>query len=144
MLKHQKLEHSFVQNLPDVLKPGVLYVSMEFATAAHLCCCGCGEEVVTPFSPAQWRLTFDGETVSLDPSVGNWLQRCRSHYVIRGSRVIEVGQWSDEEIAAGFANDRAARAAMFDKDGASSTKSGVPKLPVQKRSIWARIKAWFK
>jgi hypothetical protein len=144
MLKHQKIEHSFVQNLPDVLKPGVLYISMEFATAAHLCFCGCGEEVVTPFSPAQWRVTFDGETISLDPSVGNWLQSCRSHYVIRGGRVIEAGQWSDEEIEAGFANDRAARAAMFGKDGASSTKSGVPKLPVQKRSIWAWIKAWFK
>ncbi|MDH2348718.1 DUF6527 family protein [Bradyrhizobium sp. SSUT77] len=23
----------------------------------HLCCCGCGREVVTPLAPAQWRLT---------------------------------------------------------------------------------------
>ena len=36
------------------------------------CCCGCGEEVVTPFSPAQWQMSFDGEAVSLHPSIGNW------------------------------------------------------------------------
>jgi hypothetical protein len=43
---------------------------------------------VTPFTPTDWRMTFDGESVSLDPSVGNWNQKCRSHYVIRRNRVL--------------------------------------------------------
>ncbi|MDH2356437.1 DUF6527 family protein [Bradyrhizobium sp. SSUT112] len=28
----------------------------------HLCCCGCGREVVTPLTPAQWRLTSTTRT----------------------------------------------------------------------------------
>lgn len=144
MLKHLHLDHQFVRRLPDELSPGLLYISMEYATASHLCCCGCGEEVVTPFTPAQWKITFDGETVSLDPSVGNWLQRCRSHYVIRNGKVIEAGTWSDEQIAAGLAHDKAARIAMFDKAGSSSVKPAAPDpMPVGKRSIWAKLKAWI-
>jgi hypothetical protein len=122
MLKHLRLDHQFVRHLPDVLSPGFLYISMEYATASHLCCCGCEEEVVTPFTRAQWKITFDGETVSLNPSVGNWLQRCRSHYVIRNGRVIEARTWSDEQIAAGLAHDKAARIAMFDRAGSSSVR----------------------
>jgi hypothetical protein len=29
-----------------------------FRTAAHCCCCGCGEEVVTPFTPTDWSMTL--------------------------------------------------------------------------------------
>ena len=78
MLKHGSLEHRFVEDLPDDVRPGVLYVSMEYGTAAHRCCCGCGEEVVTPFTPTGWKMTYDGETVSLKPSVGNWTLDGRS------------------------------------------------------------------
>ena len=67
---HTRLEHRFVEHIPEHLEPGVLYVSMKYATAAHSCCCGCGEEVVTPFTPTDWQMIFDGETVSLRPSVG--------------------------------------------------------------------------
>jgi hypothetical protein len=42
MLKQLHLEHQFVRHLPDELRPGLLYISMEYATASHLCCCGCG------------------------------------------------------------------------------------------------------
>jgi hypothetical protein len=55
---------------------------MEHATAIHLCCCGCGLEVVTPFAPDSWKLIFDGRTVSITPSIGNWQFPCRSHYWI--------------------------------------------------------------
>jgi hypothetical protein len=145
MLKYHRLEHHFVRHLPEVLEPGSLYVSMEYATASHLCCCGCGEEVVTPFTPAQWKISFDGETVSLNPSVGNWLQRCRSHYVIRNGKVIEAGPWSDEQIAAGLAHDKAARVAMFDKIGSPLAKAAAPHpMPVGKKSIWAKLKAWIR
>ena len=56
MMRHSHLEHRFVKHIPDGLEHGVLYVSMEYGTAAHRCCCGCGEEVVTPFTPTDWTI----------------------------------------------------------------------------------------
>jgi len=76
-----QVEPAFVTSFPEPLEPGYLYVSDRFATAAHLCACGCGRKVITPLSRAQWVLTFDG-TVSLRPSIGNWALPCESHYVI--------------------------------------------------------------
>ena len=74
------LDTEFVMSIPDSLAERTLYVSMEYATVTHKCCCGCGLEVVTPLSPTDWKLTFDGVSVSLDPSIGNWSFPCRSHY----------------------------------------------------------------
>jgi hypothetical protein len=39
-MRHNHLEHRFVQYIPERLDSGVLYISMEYATAAHRCCCG--------------------------------------------------------------------------------------------------------
>jgi hypothetical protein len=113
MTRHRQLEHRFLQHIPDSLEPGVLYISMEYGTAAHSCCCGCGEEVVTPFTPTDWKMTFDGETVSLWPSVGNWNLDCRSHYVVERGRVIEAGPWSDQQITAERQRDEAAKARHY-------------------------------
>ena len=77
------LRHEFVEFIPDKLADGVVYVSIPYATVAHKCCCGCGMEVVTPLSPTDWELIFDGESISLDPSIGNWSFDCKSHYWIR-------------------------------------------------------------
>jgi hypothetical protein len=44
----------FIETFPTQLQAGVLYVSATYSTAAHLCCCGCREEVITPLSRAQW------------------------------------------------------------------------------------------
>jgi hypothetical protein len=84
--------------MPERLEQGVLYISVEYATTAHLCACGCGSEVVTPLSPHNWRLIYDG-TVSLTPSIGNWSFPCRSHYWIRSNRIVWADTWSDEEVA---------------------------------------------
>ncbi|PYT79987.1 MAG: hypothetical protein DMG40_13935 [Acidobacteria bacterium] len=81
MTRRTALAHEFVEYMPDQLKDGVLYVSIPFATGAHKCCCGCGQEVVTPLSPTDWKLIFDGRSISLDPS--NWSFPCKSHYWIR-------------------------------------------------------------
>lgn len=62
----------FVESFPTPLAAGVFYVSLEYNTCAHLCACGCGDEAVTPLSPAQWSFTYDGESISVRPSVGNW------------------------------------------------------------------------
>ncbi|MFC1414146.1 DUF6527 family protein [Streptacidiphilus sp. N1-12] len=94
-----RLTHVFIDNFPDQLEPGTLYISIPYTTAAHLCCCGCGHEVVTPLSPTDWQLTFDGQSVSLHPSIGNWSLACQSHYWIRTNTVHWAPRWSPERIA---------------------------------------------
>ena len=56
-----RLRHQFVEYIPAHLDEGVLYVSLPFGTVVHRCACGCGEEVVTPLGPAEWRLTYRRE-----------------------------------------------------------------------------------
>jgi Family of unknown function (DUF6527) len=112
MMRYARLTHEFVEYLPEIMNPGVLYVSMSYATASHKCCCGCGLEVVTPLTPTDWKLTFDGDSVSLHPSIGNWEFPCRSHYVIDRGRIIEADPWSDEQLAKERARDKRAKARL--------------------------------
>lgn len=98
----------FVETIPDRLEDGDLYISERYGTAIHKCCCGCGEEVVTPLTSADWRLHRRGGTVSLSPSIGNWNYACRSHYWIRDNRVLWAGAISEREIAQVKARDKAA------------------------------------
>lgn len=100
MPQRESIRHEFVELIPDELNPGILYVSMEYATTAHLCMSGCGEEVVLPLSPEQWKLTFNGRTVSLSPSVGNWSFECQSHYWIENGTIRWAGQMSKKAVAA--------------------------------------------
>ena len=93
----QTLQHKFVDFIPEVLEDGILYVSIEYATAMHNCACGCGNRVVTPFSPYDWKLTFDGETISLFPSIGNWNFECKSHYWIEKSKIKYAKSWLEME-----------------------------------------------
>lgn len=98
ILKIQHIRPEYVAHLPDNLAEGVLYVCDEFKLAAHLCCCGCGEEVVTPLNDAQWSVIRRGAAVSLWPSVGNWKYACRSHYWIRANRVLDAPPMTMAEI----------------------------------------------
>jgi hypothetical protein len=143
MMRCRKLEHRFVQYVPEKLDPGVLYISLEFCTASHSCCCGCGEEVVTPLSPVAWRMTFDGESVSLWPSIGNWTLKCRSHYVIDHGNVLTAPPWNNAQVEAERQRDRAARAQHY------GTPPIAPPTPVpqppsappreKKHGWWARL-----
>lgn len=98
MSRAAKFEHRFVRSAPRELEDGVLYVSVEFSTALHSCACGCGSRIVTPFSPSDWSMVFDGQFVSLNPSIGNWSLPCRSHYFIHKGNVQWAGSWSDEMV----------------------------------------------
>lgn len=102
-----------VHYVPKVLEPGILYVSDEYHPAAHLCMCGCGAKVVTPLGPAKWAFWDERGHPSLWPSIGNWQLPCRSHYVIRGGKVLWAGQWSDAQVDAGRARERTALEALY-------------------------------
>jgi len=144
------LNHEFVEYVPEDLKDGTLYVSLTFATVVHKCCCGCGNEVVTPLSPTDWKITFDGESISLDPSIGNWSFDCNSHYWIENSKVRWARRWSQEQIDAGRANDRLAKKEYFDRRRVSSNGSSKPMTSElaksQKRpksSFFSDMKKWW-
>ena len=98
-MKIRELKPMDMEEFPRVLAEGILYISEECELAAHSCCCGCGEDVITPLNPSRWRLFRFGERVSLYPSIGNWKFACRSHYWIRLNQVIPSYDLSDEEIA---------------------------------------------
>lgn len=112
-MKITQIRPEFVEYIPERLEEGVLYISERYRTAVHKCCCGCGQEVVTPLSPAEWRLRRNGNRVSLWPSIGNWSYPCRSHYVIRGGRVLEAKVLTERQIQQGKVNDRADVAAQI-------------------------------
>ncbi|MCK5677112.1 MAG: hypothetical protein KAH72_01360 [Flavobacteriaceae bacterium] len=92
------MTHKFVDKIPETIEEGILYVSIPYETVIHKCCCGCGSEVVTPISPTDWILTFDGDSITLDPSIGSWSLDCRSHYYIRKNKVVWSNTYSSEEV----------------------------------------------
>ena len=106
MKQSVNFKHEFVTAIPEKLKEHTLYVSMEYSTAAHKCACGCGHEINTPLSPRDWKLTFDGESVSLNPSIGNWGLPCRAHYFIKGGRVSWAGEMTCVQVESGRASNR--------------------------------------
>jgi hypothetical protein len=109
------LAPKFIDLAPEVLEDGVLYISMEYSSALHKCVCGCGNLVVTPLAPTEWQLFYDGKTVSLYPSIGNWNFDCKSHYWIKKNEVVFARKWTDIEIAAGSKREEKVRKKYFRK-----------------------------
>lgn len=120
MTRLERLDHRFVDRIPADLEPGVLYITIEYATAVHSCACGCRARVVTPFTPNDWELRFDGETVSLSPSIGNWSFACQSHYWIRRNRIEWAPRWSAAQIGRARELARAAGTSSLATPPASS------------------------
>lgn len=109
------IDHKFVEFIPEQkeMEDGVVYVSLEYDTAIHNCMCGCGEQVVTPLSPTDWKLTYNGESISLYPSIGNWEYDCRSHYWIKKGKVLWAEDWSKERVDANRSIDRKIKQRTF-------------------------------
>jgi Family of unknown function (DUF6527) len=126
MKRQSTFQHEFVEFLPTNIAEGIVYVSMAYATAAHRCACGCGNEVVTPLSPTDWQLSFDGVSISLTPSIGNWNFPCRSHYFITHNKVQWAHQWSEQRIEAGRKHDRRVKEQYFGE------ATPAPDVPVKK------------
>lgn len=121
-MRINQLKVQFTEYIPDNLQDGILYISMEYATASHNCACGCGKEVVTPFTPTDWKLAYNGESVSLSPSIGNWSYPCRAHYFIQHNRIVWATNMSREAIATGRRIDRARKNRQYSKNDSTVVK----------------------
>lgn len=122
------LQHKFVEFIPDYIEDGILYISIQYCTAIHKCVCGCGNEVVTPLSPTDWKLTFDGETVSLYPSIGNWNFDCQSHYWIKKSIIEHATSWTQKEIKLGRDDNNKTKRNFYSNDQQVTKKEKLPKI----------------
>lgn len=125
-----QIRPQFVEFVPDLLEGGILYISVPFRTASHLCACGCLQKVVTPIGPTEWALTWDGDVVSLHPSIGNWSFPCRSHYWILENRIVWAPRWSARRIRAGRKKDAKERSAYFEKAHADTSSAHNSMSPV--------------
>lgn len=111
----KEITFKFVEFIPENIEEGILYISIEYCTAIHKCACGCSNEVVTPLSPTDWELTFNGKTVSLSPSIGNWNFECKSHYFITRSKIRHAKRWKEWEIDQGRKEDHDKKREYFRK-----------------------------
>ena len=137
------LTPEFVEFMPEVLQDGVLYISMQYGMVIHNCCCGCKGRAVTPLSPTDWKLRYDGVSISLEPSVGNWSFACKSHYWIKGNQVRWSTKWTEEDIEAGRENDSRLKKKQFEKEEAPSVLPAEPLgstgTPLDTDGFWHRL-----
>ena len=143
MTKTTVLNYEFIRAIPEKIEEDTLYISVDFATAVHKCCCGCGKEVVTPLSPTDWKLIFDGVSVSLNPSIGNWSFACKSHYWIERNNIRWAPQWTDDQIAAGRSSDLRSKQRYYRQQ--ESTPAGRYKQEgsVPKSGLFSRFWRWL-
>jgi hypothetical protein len=131
MKREMLIGFEFVDYIPEELKERVLYISRKYETAVHKCFCGCGREVVTPLSSTGWKLTFDGKSVSLYPSIGSWSLPCQSHYFITKNRVEWAPRWSREQIEAGRAQEALVREQHYER------------INQRPANVWQQFKKWL-
>lgn len=136
------LRHKFVEFIPQEMEEGILYISIEYCTAIHNCMCGCGSKVVTPLSPTDWKLTFNGKAVTLYPSIGNWSFDCQSHYWIKNNKVEFAGRWTEREIRVGREKDLESKSEYFEQLNRQEELQEIQKGI--KPSIWQRVLDFFK
>jgi hypothetical protein len=138
-VRRTSITHEFVEYVPAELADGILYISITYRTAVHRCACGCGNKVVTPITPADWQLFYDGDTVSLTPSIGNWGFPCRSHYWINAGRIRWSGAWTSNQITAGRARDDRERVLYFDRRAVGAAGTHPPETSASRVSWFRRL-----
>jgi hypothetical protein len=146
MSRLSAIRPEFVEYVPKDLEEGVLYISIPYRTAVHRCACGCGSRITTPIRPHQWRLTYDGETVSLKPSIGNWSYPCQSHYWIERNVISWSKKLSNEKIAAVRERDKADREKYYrgrhDHEAKEAPITATPEPPTREglvAAVWRRL-----
>ncbi|MGH2958723.1 MAG: DUF6527 family protein [Solirubrobacterales bacterium] len=143
--RQKKYRHEFVEVVPENLIEGVLYVSLKYKSVSHLCMCGCGEKVVFRLAPQRFKIKFDGESVSLSPSVGNSNFACRSHYWLEHGEVEWLPPLSDRQIERARGNAHRVttephrRSAGFEDEHAADESEFATESP----SIWDHVRGVF-
>ncbi len=139
------LRHKFIEFVPNNIETGMIYISMENAVAIHKCACGCGQEVITPFSPTEWKLIFDGKAVTLNPSIGNWSFACRSHYWIKRNRILWAERWSQAKIEQNRSYDKALKVKYYNQSTEVDTSLDVISAGSSTNNgIWMRLRRLFR
>ena len=95
MGKRMSLCPRFVRAIPidgRQIEEGYLYIALQYNTIVHRCPCGCGGLSEIGLAPGLRTFEYDGEKVSLWPSIGARSLKCRSHYWILGNEVV----WGEE------------------------------------------------
>jgi hypothetical protein len=86
-LKQVPVTPVYVVFIPEIIEEGKIYISERYATATHLCLCGCGNKTVTPLVDGiGWKLSISNYGISLSPSISNYQLPCKSHYIITNSK----------------------------------------------------------
>lgn len=145
----------FVELIPREIQDGVLYISEEYRTASHMCCCGCGMKVVTSLSPARWQLYREGNLVTLHPSIGNWDFPCRSHYWIRKNRVVWSGAMSQQKIQRVKERDKRDIGRYIEQSNVRKIDSTLmrpkanrveeqPVVGAESKTLWQWLITWWK
>lgn len=142
-MKLMRIIPVYVDSVPEKLEPGILYISEENDVVMHLCCCGCGQEVVTPLSPAEWSISRSGRTVSLRPSIGNWDYACHSHYWITNNQVEWDEPMSKKQIAIVKERDRIDKQRYIAQVNAEKMKKVDTVLWPFIRNLFNKVKNWF-
>lgn len=89
----------FVDEIPEEVNEGYLYLCLPYNAVIHKCACGCGEMISTPLDKTHgWIMQYDGETVTLSPSIGNGAYKCKSHYFIRGNKIVWLGKMEEHIV----------------------------------------------
>lgn len=120
----------WVDDMPMSLEPGNVYISIKHRLTEHLCACGCGTEVSLPLSRAEWRIVYDGESISIRPSIGNWRLSCGSHYIIERGQTLWCSVWNKKEIRVGRKRDQQIK------------QTHIARRRKHKR-WWSNIRNWF-
>jgi len=91
-MKLSSITPCWVTEIPKEKEEGVMYISLEYKTAVHLCACGCGKESVTPLKEGEWTLIEQKGLVTLRPSIGNFSgeKPHHAHYFITNNQI----QWA--------------------------------------------------
>lgn len=148
-MKQFSIKPRLVEFIPTHLEDGVLYVSEKYQTAIHKCCCGCGQEVVTPLSSAQWQVRIVGEKVTLYPSIGNWNSKCKSHYWIKKNQIVWADSMTESQIRQVKKRDHNDLQKLINdsnlKKIGEPEKDQLKNLSAQmlRLSIWRRIWNWI-
>ena len=128
------IDHKFVEFIPEHedMEGGVIYISLDYDTVVHNCVCGCGQQVVTPLSPTDWKLIYNGESVSLYPSIGNWEFDCKSHYWVKEGKVIWAEMWSEQRVCSGREADQKVKTRYYEQ-----------KNNENKETLFYKLKTYF-